>query len=390
MRLLARYTVLVLLVGVGHLLLLWLWNPVVWVPAPRVIKIRGGAGGAGARADGGEGGKQRAEGTPSTPITTLIFGGDTAPTDAATPTLRRRGYEYPFTATLGLLRGADLAVVNLEAAVTESDEPFPLYKRYKYKVHPDAVAAMKWAGVSGVTLANNHVLDYRVEGFLETLAQLERADVVPIGGGSTAAEARRGVVFDVGGTRVGVLSYMEDTLMHSIYVRSFAGLRSPGCPRLSAAALKRDLGRLRSAADVVVVSPHWGRNYDGVTLHQRIYARLMIDYGADVVIGHGPHIHQPVGAHRGRPILYSLGNYAFGTPGRDWFRHGLLARLRIQGRRLRRVELIPILTQNRIIRFKPERVTGADAREMLRGLARESAPLGARLRLEGDVAVFDP
>jgi poly-gamma-glutamate synthesis protein (capsule biosynthesis protein) len=369
LRLLARYVVLVLLVGAGHLLLLWLWNPAVDVPPPRVVRLAAG---------------ERGDDTD----VTILFGGDTAPTDAATPTLERYGFEYPFTATLGLLRGADLAVVNLEAAVTESEEPFPLYKRYIYKVHPDAVKAMRWAGIGAVTLANNHVLDYGVEGFIHSLSHLERLGVVPIGGGPTAAEARRGVVFDVRGTRVGVLSYMEDTLMHSIYVRSFAGLRSPGCPRLSAAALKRDLARMRRAADVVVVSPHWGRNYDGVTLHQRVYARLMIDYGADVVVGHGAHIHQPVGAHRGRPILYSLGNYAFGTPGRDWFRHGLLARLRIRGRRLCRVELVPILTQNRIIRFKPERVTGPAARAMLQRLVRESEPLGARLRVEGDLAVF--
>jgi poly-gamma-glutamate capsule biosynthesis protein CapA/YwtB (metallophosphatase superfamily) len=373
-RRLLRYLLLVLGVAAAHLALLWLWDPRVPVPPPSVHEVRSGT----------------RDFTPADPReVVVVVGGDTAPTDAATPMIQRFGYEYPFAATVHLLRESDLAVVNLEAAVTTREQPFPLYKRYLYKVHPAALEAITWAGVGAVTLANNHVMDYGRAGFLDTLSNLRRAGIVPIGAGESGAEARRGAVFEIRGTRVGVLSYLEDTLMHSVYVRSFAAGPTGGCARLGLAAVRSDLERMRRHADVVVAIVHWGRNYGGITLAQRIYGRQLLDFGADVVIGHHPHIHQPVALHRGKPILYSLGNYAFGTPGREWFRHGMLARLRLRDKRLARIELIPLLVQNRLVHFKPERLEGDDARVMLQELARRSAPLGARIGVVGKIGVLE-
>lgn len=374
MRHLARTLLLVVAVAAAHLALLWLWDPRVRVPPPQTHAVRPGT----------------RDFTPTGPgEVVVVVGGDTAPTDAATPLLERFGFEYPFAATVHLLRESDLAVLNLEAAVTTREQPFPLYKRYLYKVHPAALEAMTWAGVGAVTLANNHVMDYGRAGFLDTLGNLRRAGIVAIGAGESNAEARRGAVFKIRGTRVGVLSYLADTLMHSVYVRSFAAGLTGGCARLGLAAARSDLQRMRRHADVVVAVVHWGSNYSEITLAQRIYGRLLLDFGADVVIGHHPHIHQPVALHRGKPILYSLGNYAFGTPGREWFRHGMLARLRLRERRLARVELIPLLVQNRLVHFKPEQLEGGDARAMLEELARRSAPLGATIKVVGKVGVLE-
>jgi poly-gamma-glutamate capsule biosynthesis protein CapA/YwtB (metallophosphatase superfamily) len=364
-----RLAALILLTSAGHLLLLWLYNPITSVPAPRQLP---------APAD------TAVEPTRSGDEVVLLFGGDTAPADAALPLLARHGYEYPFAPTVDLLRSADLAVVNLEAPVTERQQGLPLYKRYVYKVAPEGLRAMRWAGVDAVTLANNHALDYGRPGLRDTLEHLRASRVVALGAGRDAAAARRGAVWRIRGTRIGVLAYLEDSFMHSLYVRSFAWGGFPGVARLEAAQVKRDIARMRRHADVVIVVAHWGRNYTGVTLLQRLYGRLLVEAGADAVIGHHPHIHHPVGLHRGRPIIYSLGNYAFGTPGRSTFRHGLLARLRVRGRRLRQVELIPLTVQNRIVRFKPERTEPAPAREMMRALAARSAPLGATVKVRSD------
>lgn len=369
----ARLLALTLLVALGHLLLLWLWNPRVSVPAPRQAALTWEA---------------ELDRRPASEVTVLL-GGDTAPTDAATPLLLQNGYEYPFARTLDLLRGAHLAVVNLEAPVTTSERAFALFKNYTYKINPRAVQALRWAGVDAVSLGNNHTLDFGLQGLTDTLKHLRRGGIVPFGAGHSASDARRGVVFNVKGTRVGLLSYLEDSLMHSVYVRSFAWGGNPGVARMEAPNLRQDLARLRREADVVIVMVHWGRSYTGVTAIQRLYGRLMVDWGADVVVGHHPHIHHPVGLHRGRPILYSLGNYAFGTPGQDWFRHGMLARLVLRQRRVRRVELIPLLVQNREVLFQPDRATGPDAQQMLARLARDSAALGASLSIKSDMAVME-
>jgi poly-gamma-glutamate synthesis protein (capsule biosynthesis protein) len=369
LRQLLRVLLLLVMTASAHLLLMWLWNPWTPVPGPATARASSTTGGSG----------------PGV----IIFGGDTAPTDAASPYLRRFGYEYPFSATVHLMREADLALVNLEAPVTTRTETFPLYKTYLYKVDPRALQAMVWAGIDAVSLANNHVMDYGQAGLNDTLRHLRAAEIVAVGAGEDGGSARRGVVWRIRGTRVGVLSYMEDSFMHSLYVRSFAWGSRPGVARLEAGDIEDDLRRMRGRADVVVVVVHWGRNYTGVTLLQRLYGRMMIDYGADAVVGHHPHIHHPVGVYRGRPILYSLGNYAFGTPGRSTFRYGMLARFRLEDRRLRRVELIPLVVQNRSIRFKPERATGVDANKMLTQLARDSASMGARITVRGGVGILE-
>jgi len=375
---LARLMCLALLTSAGHLLLLWLWHPLVEIPPPLRVTL-----------------EVREERPPQGTLSaaapeelTLVFGGDTAPTDAANTVLYQNGFEYPYSATLDLIQSADLAVVNLEAPVTDSLEPFALYKRYVYRVTPEAIPALKWAGVDAVSLANNHLLDYGIHGMRDTLKHLKAAGVVPVGAGPDVSAARRGVVFDVRGTRVGLLSYLEDSLMHSLYVRSFAWGRGDGVARLGAAQLKQDLARMRRAADLVVVLAHWGRNYTGITASQKIYGRLMVRYGADAVVGHHPHVYHPVGVVEGKPIIYSLGNYAFGTPGRDWLRHGLMARLVVQKKRLIRVELIPLLVQNNIVQYKPEQLVGEEAEEMLRGLARDSSPHGARISVKNGLGVL--
>lgn len=366
MRSLTRLVILALLASLGHLLLLWLWNPHETVPPPLQVTL--------------------ASPPPSQEIS-LMFGGDTALADAATPTLLRNGYEYPLAPTLQLLREAHLSVLNLEAPVATRDTPFPLYKRYVYRMEPAGLEALKWAGVDLVSLANNHLMDHGVPGLRATLKHLATAGMASVGGGMSGAAARRGVVVTVGDTRIGLLSYMEDSFMHSLYVRSFAWGDWPGCARLEAANLKQDIARLRQDADLVVVLAHWGRYYTGVTFLQRMYGKMIIDHGADAIIGHHPHIHHPVGVHKGKPIVYSLGNYAFGTPGRDDFRYGLMVRLVVKEKKLVRLEVIPLLTQNREIEYKPEPLVGEEARVMLEELATASEEFGAEMVVKEGVGV---
>ncbi|MBW2734218.1 MAG: CapA family protein [Deltaproteobacteria bacterium] len=343
-----------------HLVLVWLWNPPI-------------APGDPVRAEG----KADRQG----PVV-VVFGGDTALTDAALPTLRAQGYEYALSPTLQLMRESDLSVVNLETAVSRQDTPFPLYKRYVYRMEPLALEALRWAGVDAVSLANNHIKDHDQQGIVATLGHLSEAGIVGFGAGLDAKEAYRGVVYQLRGTRVGLLSYLEDSPMHSVYMQSFAWGWRPGCARLEAAQLYRDIARMRQHADVVIAVVHWGRGYAGITALQQGYARLLVDAGADAVVGHHPHVHHAVGLYRGRPVLYSLGNYAFGTPGRSWLRHGLVGRFVIKEKKLKRVEIVPLLIQNRMVHFKPEPLVGQESATMLRELAKISHEYGARLTVE--------
>lgn len=299
---------------------------------------------------------------------TVVLGGDFAPTDAAMETIRREGYDYPYRKTAHLLREADIAFANLEAPVTASDDRFPLWRKYLYKVEPAAIPAWRDVGFDLVSLANNHISDYRDRGVVDTVRHLRAAGIATVGAGPTERQARRPVIFRVGSTRIGFVAYLERKLPFNLYLRMYAVGGRTGAAMLNAADLEHDIRRLRPKVDVLIVSVHWGKNYRPVTDDQRAYARRLAELGVDLVVGHHPHDIQPVEKRGKTVILYSLGNYAWGTPGYDHFRLGLLARLTITPRRGKRpgaisaLELLPIVTQNRIVHFQPRLMTYPERR----------------------------
>ena len=196
------------------------------------------------------------------------------------------------------------------------------------------------------------------------------------------------MVVDVGGTRIGWLGYLEDAPGYNLYFRTFAVGGRVGCARLGADDVQEDVRRLRRHADLVFVSVHWGDNYRPVVDQQRRDARMLADAGVDVVIGHHSHDVQHVQWMGRTLVLYSLGNYAWGAIGSSKLRVGLIARLEIEPRRgqararLRGAELLPIVTQNRIVKYQPRRVRGAQMRWLDPMLAASRAA-GTALEVDG-------
>jgi poly-gamma-glutamate capsule biosynthesis protein CapA/YwtB (metallophosphatase superfamily) len=129
---------------------------------------------------------------------------------------------------------------------------------------------------------------------------------------------------------------------------------------------------------------HWGENYRPVDRWQKTIGRAAIDLGADVVIGHHPHQAQPVELYKGKPIVYSLGNFAFGTIGRNSMRFGMGAALHLEKGKIAAVEFIPLLTQNRIVNYQPRIPTGKNLDRFFKELISGSSPLGARIIRRGD------
>jgi hypothetical protein len=316
---------------------------------------------------------------------TVVIGGDFAPTDAAMPFVRRHGWRYPYLGTAAILRDADVSFLNLEAPVTADAPELPRYTTYKYRVWPAALEAWTFMGLDLVNLANNHMKDRSDAGLKDTLRHLDDAGIAHVGAGLDETAARRPVIADVGGTRIGFLGYLEDDLFNNLYLRAFAVGQRIGCARYGRKDVAEDVRRLRPLVDVLVVSVHWGKNYAGTTRFQRREGRWLLAQGVDVVAGHHAHDVQPVEVHGRRVILYSVGNYAWGGIGRGHLRVGLLARLRITPRqgsrpaRLGAVELLPIATQNRIVHFQPRPLRTGE-RRWLDPLIEGSRALGTELR----------
>jgi poly-gamma-glutamate synthesis protein (capsule biosynthesis protein) len=324
----------------------------------------------------------------STASARVLFLGDFASTDRALPYVAKHGYDYPFARTADLLARHDAVVANLEAPITDSDDPWPLPKEYSYKVDPVAAAAIARAGIDVVTLANNHSHDYGSRGLADTLANLDRAGVAHVGADLSEAGARRGLVLTTAGGRLGVLSYLEDKLTWGLWTMSYAldapFRRWPGSARAGVRDLREDIARLRKESDVVAVVFHFGENYEPVTGRQVELSETAIDLGADAVIGHHSHQAQPIGMHRGCPIVFSLGNYAWGAIGHSEMRYGMGAALRLSGGRLRGVEITPLLVQNRKVEYQPRIPKGRALDRFFAEIEAGSARFGAHIERRGN------
>jgi hypothetical protein len=260
---------------------------------------------------------------------TLAFGGDVHFEGAVGSRLAAN----PATAlgpVAGVLRRADLAVVNLETAITERGTPAA--KEFTFRAPPSALTALKAAGVDVATMANNHGQDFGVVGLRDSLAAASRAKLPVIGIGRDADEAFRPYRVTVKGQRIAVLGATQ-VLDSNLAAAWTAGDGKPGMA--SAYEEERLLAAVRAAraeADTVVVDLHWGRELVNCPIdRQRALAPKLVAAGADVVVGSHAHILLGGGYLRGAYVHYGLGNFVFYSRGGLTAQSGVLL-LTMRGR----------------------------------------------------------
>lgn len=226
------------------------------------------------------------------------------------------GLDYPWGDALAAIErlAPDLFIVNLETAITTSGSP-DLGKGIHYRMNPRHVGCLRAAAIDACTLANNHVLDWSIDGLRETLATLHAAGVATAGAGLDAQQARAPAVLPLpGGTRL--LLFGWATTSSGVPSEWAATRERPGVALLerldeaAALAVLRCVQQHRRTEDRVVVSLHWGENWvQEVPAAQRRFARRLIELGAaDVVHGHSSHHPLPPEAYGGRLILYGCGD----------------------------------------------------------------------------------
>lgn len=290
------------------------------------------------------------------------------------------GDAYPFAAVQPLLDLAPVGFANLEGPLARVAKK--LSRPHSYKVAPERASAMKSAGINLVTLANNHLLDCGREGVIETLDALSAAKIGVVGGGAYEQEARRPGIVVAGTVTIGVLGYYWNR-------RTAATEHLPGSAMDTEQNVRQDIAALRDRVDRVVVGVHWGIPYD----HQpsaadRMKARFFVDSGADAVLGHHPHVVQPVEIYRGRPIFYSLGNFVFGSGNSKG--ESLLVSLTFENTRTI-VRAFPLYVKNRDprVNYQPKALRGGAAAHALRRLADISGELGQVGAIDRDFVVWD-
>lgn len=213
----------------------------------------------------------------------------------------------PFAGIEPPLGTADIAVVNVEMVISERGEPAD--KKYVFRAPPSAAERIAAAGVDVANLANNHAMDYGPDALVDTVDVLEANGVIALGAGATSSDAYGHRVIEV---RPGVRVAFVGASM--VVPLGFPATQTrPGI----ASAYQRDrvLANVRVAAgeaDVVIAVLHWG--IERMTCpegRQRDFAFELLHNGADAVIGHHPHVLQPVVFDDGKLVAYSLGNFVW-------------------------------------------------------------------------------
>jgi poly-gamma-glutamate synthesis protein (capsule biosynthesis protein) len=235
---------------------------------------------------------------------TLVVVGDIMLEDGPMKAMRKG--QDPFAGFAQLFKNADVRIGNLECVVAttgtaEEDKP------NVFRVPPQSLKFLK-RHFDAVGLANNHSGDFGPQAFAQMLGLLAQEGLGVYGGGMTLRQAHTPWIVERKGLRIAILGYNE------FQPRSFeADTDKPGVAWSEDAQVVRDIGLARShwKADIVIPIMHWGWEEPVANQRQRQLARLMIDAGADAVVGGHPHLVQDTERYQGKPIFYSLGNFVF-------------------------------------------------------------------------------
>lgn len=240
----------------------------------------------------------------------MAFVGDVLLGSTVSYLLERHGMDYPYTHIREQLQQPDITVANLETPITELEETKE-QKSYLYRSSPETLPAFVEAGFDLVTLANNHILDYGVEGLRDTIAHLDKADIKHVGAGEDEIEAYQPVIIEQNGIKTAFIGLS----MVVPRVEWKANKYNPGVAETySYERAVKAIERAEEEADVVVVLPHWGDERQQEPKEQQVnMAYRYIDAGADLVVGSHPHVLQTVERYKGKWIVYSMGNFIFTT-----------------------------------------------------------------------------
>jgi len=308
-------------------------------------------------------------GAADTASVTVLAVGDVMMGASMEPSIRENGPDHPFAGTAHAIRRADIAICNLEAPFGTKGKPFN--KKFTFLVPPSYAGALARAGFDAVAMANNHMMDFGPGPLEETIRILDSLGIAHSGAGRDLAAARKPAVVERNGLKVAFLSYSE------VYPSQFwATAKRPGTAQGLDGHVAQDVAAARKAADLVVVSFHWGAEMmDSPKPYQKRLAHLSVDSGADLVLGHHPHILQGMELYKGRLIAYSLGNFAFGSRSRKCT-ESVMLEVRLAKNGPGEARIIPVCVDNLKTGFQPRIENGDSGKRILTNLLSISKNLG--------------
>lgn len=237
-------------------------------------------------------------------------------------------FRYPFLLIASTTREADILFANLENPVSNRGKNQGSI--YSFRADPKTVEGLSYAGFDVVSLANNHMWDWGRDALEDTIETLRGAGIQSVGVGKNEVEANQPVIIKKKGVSFGFLAYTN--LMPESMNAEGDG---PGFSYFEKEKVRSDIEKLKQSADSIIVSIHWGEEYKTEANDlQKSLARSFIDAGANLVIGHHPHVVQEVEKYKHGWIVYSLGNFVFDQSFSEATRSGLGFFVKMKGREI--------------------------------------------------------
>ena len=249
---------------------------------------------------------------------------------------KKNDWRYPFLETADFLKGADITFGNLEGPI--SSRGTKVGSIYSFRSDPRAIEGLLYAGFDVLSIANNHIWDYGADAVSDTISVLEKAGIGVIGGGTNYAEAHKPFIKEIEGAKIAFLGY-TDLIPSSIGSKT----ARPAIAYFDIDQAVADVKNAREKADVVVVSLHWGNEYETTqNPAQEKVSKALIDAGAQLIIGHHPHVIQPVEEYGGGYIAYSLGNFVFDQNSTQDTKTGLALKVVLKDKKITKIEQLKI------------------------------------------------
>ncbi len=280
-------------------------------------------------------------------ITVLLFG-DVNLGRSLGQDLLKGTVDNPFKRMDSILLSADAVFVNLESPITdqkgETENP---KSNFVFCAPPIAATVLKKGGVSLVSTANNHAFDYSLKGLRETILDLEKEHIGHVGTSVDSVDRIPPVIVKRNGIAIGFLAYTQ-----------FVNAAGPWQGRIAvfdSMQARRDIKRLKRKTDFVIVSFHGGKEYTvGPDTRTKRQLESLVNAGADIVVGHHPHVPQGIEVFNDKLIFYSLGNFVFNqaTP---WAKRSFGVELKVSKR-----QNVANITSVRLIPFRPYKQPATD------------------------------
>ncbi len=274
---------------------------------------------------------------------TLLFVGDIMLSENRGVGKQIKKYQdvrYPFLKIADKLRSADLAFGNLEGPISSRGRDTG--GRYSFRADPKVAKGLKFAGFDVISIANNHIFDWGEEAFNDTLSVLRSVGIDAVGGGVNYTKANVPIIKDVNGVKIAFLAY--STIDYDINSFNAEG-NIPGKSFFDLENTKRTVKRIKELglADIVAVSFHWGEEYKTRSnTGQQSIARTLVELGADLIIGHHPHVVQEIERYKNGWIVYSLGNFVFDQSFSEETMRGLMVEIKVDNKSKTISSIVPM------------------------------------------------